>query len=54
MAGIKVWMLTGDKEETALQIGQKCGFYENGDGNILLKIDENQIELSLNRVESEI
>ena len=26
-AGIKVWMLTGDKGETALQIGLSCGIY---------------------------
>ena len=28
MAGIKVWMLTGDKGETALEIGLLCGMYD--------------------------
>ena len=28
LAGIKVWMLTGDKGETAMEIGQRCGLYD--------------------------
>ncbi|KAK7201108.1 phospholipid-translocating P-type ATPase (flippase) [Novymonas esmeraldas] len=31
VAGIKVWMLTGDKMETAEQIGLSCGLYRPGD-----------------------
>ncbi|KAG5498721.1 hypothetical protein JKF63_03009 [Porcisia hertigi] len=31
LAGIKVWMLTGDKVETAEQIGLSCGLYRPGD-----------------------
>lgn len=31
VAGIKVWMLTGDKMETAQQIGLSCGLYHVGD-----------------------
>ncbi|KPI90191.1 putative phospholipid-translocating P-type ATPase (flippase) [Leptomonas seymouri] len=31
IAGIKVWMLTGDKMETAQQIGLSCGLYHVGD-----------------------
>lgn len=30
-AGIKVWMLTGDKGETAHQIAFSCGLYPQGD-----------------------
>lgn len=30
-AGIKVWMLTGDKGETAHQIAFSCGLYPHGD-----------------------
>jgi P-type E1-E2 ATPase len=30
-AGIKVWMLTGDKEETAKQIGYQCDLFKRGD-----------------------
>jgi magnesium-transporting ATPase (P-type) len=28
IAGIKVWMLTGDKGETAKEIGKSCGLYD--------------------------
>lgn len=28
IAGIKVWMLTGDKGETAEEIGKSCGLYD--------------------------
>ena len=27
-AGIKMWMLTGDKKETAINIGKSCGLIE--------------------------
>jgi phospholipid-translocating ATPase len=27
-AGIKVWMLTGDKRETAINIGYSCGLID--------------------------
>lgn len=27
-AGIKVWMLTGDKKETAINIGHSCGLID--------------------------
>lgn len=27
-AGIKVWMLTGDKRETAVNIGKSCGLIQ--------------------------
>jgi P-type E1-E2 ATPase len=29
-ARIKVWMLTGDKEGTALSIGEACGIIQDG------------------------
>ena len=32
MAGIKVWMLTGDKRETAINIGISCGIIEEDMG----------------------
>ncbi len=28
-AGIKVWMLTGDKQETAINIGYACSLLDN-------------------------
>ncbi|KAM7451065.1 putative phospholipid-transporting ATPase IF [Porites harrisoni] len=30
MAGIKVWVLTGDKEETAVNISHSCGHFKTG------------------------
>ena len=39
-AGIKVWMLTGDKGETAQQIGQTCNMF-NGTNLEIYKIEEN-------------
>ena len=35
-AGIKVWMLTGDKGETALEIGLLCGLYKKDSENTAL------------------
>jgi P-type E1-E2 ATPase len=32
-ADIKVWMLTGDKGETAHQIAFSCGLYPQNDGS---------------------
>ena len=30
-AGLNVWMITGDKAETALAIGQKCSLIQTSD-----------------------
>lgn len=30
LAGIKLWVLTGDKIETAINIGYACGLLDNG------------------------
>lgn len=36
-AGMKVWMLTGDKMETALQIGKSCNLISHsGDGKVFI------------------
>jgi len=35
LAGIKVWMLTGDKGETALEIGLRCGLYDRQSMQVL-------------------
>ncbi len=43
-AGIKTWMITGDKVETAINIGRSCGLIQKGaleiifDCNTLLSI----------------
>ena len=55
-AGIKVWMLTGDKGETALEIGLSCGMYTKDDK--LLQImdtrDDNALYKQLDRIRREI
>ena len=38
--GINVWMITGDKLETAAQIGLSCGMYSSHDR--LISINEKQ------------
>lgn len=43
-AGIKVWMLTGDKGETAREIGCSCGLFERDDFPIFT-IDESEDNL---------
>ena len=41
-AGIKVWMLTGDKRATAENIGKSCGIID--DDMMLLKVQESPNE----------
>ncbi|KAH9102893.1 hypothetical protein LEN26_015425 [Aphanomyces euteiches] len=36
---IKVWMLTGDKEETAINIGYACALLDNGIVQIIINMD---------------
>ncbi|POS84150.1 P-type ATPase-like protein [Erysiphe pulchra] len=42
-AGIKLWVLTGDKVETAINIGFSCNLLNNDMELIVLKIDDGQI-----------
>lgn len=42
-AGIKLWVLTGDKVETAINIGFSCNLLGNDMELIVLKIDDNDI-----------
>ncbi|CAG8673145.1 2613_t:CDS:2, partial [Dentiscutata heterogama] len=39
LAGIKIWMLTGDKRETAINIGHSCSLIK--DHSIIINIDKN-------------
>ena len=39
-AGIRVWMLTGDKGDTAHQIAHSCGLYSHDIDFETFKIDE--------------
>ena len=36
-AGIKVWMLTGDKKETAINIGYSCGLIDEDMGKLVFE-----------------
>ncbi|CBZ28904.1 putative phospholipid-translocating P-type ATPase (flippase) [Leishmania mexicana MHOM/GT/2001/U1103] len=47
IAGIKVWMLTGDKMETAEQIGLSCGLYRASD--MVIRISQTQPATDLGR-----
>jgi phospholipid-translocating ATPase len=38
-AGIKTWMITGDKVETAINIGRSCGLIKEGAHEILFDCD---------------
>jgi phospholipid-translocating ATPase len=51
-AGIKLWVLTGDKVETAINIGFSCNLLDNEMDLIVLKVDEDnfaQAEEELNK-----
>jgi len=53
--GIKVWVLTGDKVETAINIGLSCGlldFYM--DQHIIVSVEREQILKDLKNVKKEI
>ena len=41
-AGIKLWVLTGDKVETAINIGFSCNLLNNDMDLILLRVDEDE------------
>ena len=43
-AGIKLWVLTGDKVETAINIGFSCNLLNNDMELIVLKIDDGTVE----------
>lgn len=43
-AGIKIWILTGDKMETAINIGYACGLLRQGMKQIEISLDNPQID----------
>ena len=45
-AGIKLWVLTGDKVETAINIGFSCNLLNNDMDLIVFKIDDNNLEVA--------
>ncbi|KAM9330395.1 phospholipid-transporting ATPase VD [Gastrophryne carolinensis] len=54
-SGIKIWMLTGDKEETAVNIAYSCKLLDYGDKIFTLsRLDNQSCELSMNHMIGEI
>ncbi|KAL1812312.1 hypothetical protein ACET3Z_022377 [Daucus carota] len=43
-AGIKIWILTGDKMETAINIGYACGLLRQGMERIVISLDNPHID----------
>eukprot|EP01016_Furgasonia_blochmanni_P040743 TRINITY_DN5220_c0_g1_i4.p1 TRINITY_DN5220_c0_g1~~TRINITY_DN5220_c0_g1_i4.p1 ORF type:complete len:557 (+),score=136.71 TRINITY_DN5220_c0_g1_i4:72-1673(+) len=51
-AGIQLWVLTGDKVETAINIGYSCGLLTRGMGKIVLHFDkDDNVETVRTRLE---
>ena len=49
--GVKVWVLTGDKVETAINIGYSAGLLNNEmDQHIIDSVDDSKISAELNRI----
>ncbi|EGR31117.1 phospholipid-translocating p-type flippase family protein, putative [Ichthyophthirius multifiliis] len=54
-AGIKIWMLTGDKIETAINIGYSCNLLDQDQENIIIDFkDENVLLSFLNEKNQEL
>ncbi|XP_077333660.1 phospholipid-transporting ATPase VD [Lithobates pipiens] len=54
-AAIKIWMLTGDKEETAVNIAYACKLLEHGDKILTLsRLDNGTCEVLMNHMIAEI
>ncbi|KAJ5166120.1 Phospholipid-transporting ATPase DNF1 [Penicillium canariense] len=53
-AGIKLWVLTGDKVETAINIGFSCNLLNNNMDLIVLNIPENQHEQAAQELEKHL
>ncbi len=41
-AGVRVWMITGDKQETAINIGVSCKLVSNPESIMILNVNEKQ------------
>jgi magnesium-transporting ATPase (P-type) len=51
-SNIKVWMLTGDKKETAISIGFSCGLIDKNSERITLDCDAEHAKLLLENLTS--
>ena len=54
--GIKVWVLTGDKVETAINIGLSAGLLDNDsmDQHIIIETNKDELTKNLDRVKKDI
>ena len=53
--GIKVWVLTGDKIETAMNIGVSCGLLDDRMDQYIIEETENEdIKAALDKILAEI
>lgn len=50
-AGMRVWMLTGDKGATAKEIAFNCGLLDKGDGQATLPSESTQHKTWLQRLD---
>ncbi|CDF87326.1 related to phospholipid-transporting ATPase DNF3 [Zygosaccharomyces bailii ISA1307] len=53
-AGIKIWMLTGDKRETAINVGYSCGLIHDYSTLIILTKNDEDIISKMNAVTQEM
>lgn len=50
-AGIKLWVLTGDKVETAINIGYSCNLLDSNMELLMLRFEEKSIADVANQIE---
>jgi magnesium-transporting ATPase (P-type) len=43
-AGLKIWVLTGDKVETAINIGYACSLLRQGMNRIVVSLDKPEVQ----------
>lgn len=53
-AGIKLWVLTGDKIETAINIGFSCNLLDNGMDLILMKVEDDNMQTAARLVDEHL
>jgi magnesium-transporting ATPase (P-type) len=52
-AGIKVWVLTGDKQETAIEIGKSCNLINEKTMDLVILSSKDRTELVQRLTEAE-
>lgn len=51
-AGIKLWVLTGDKVETAINIGYSCNLLDSGMELLMLRFDDKIVDNAVNTIDT--